>query len=145
MIKTLDSGAILDISMCSFAEGTKLMKAVSKELKNTNISLGAKGKATDFFKLDLGDEAINTLKNIVTGLISSEEIEAALWPCMERGTYTIGGVTRKINRDLFEDEKAREDYIPILKEALVFALAPFFKSLKSLVKDIPGVNTVTQK
>ena len=143
MIKTLDSGAILDISVCSFAEGTRLMKAVARELKNTQVSLGVKGHIADFFKADIGDEALNTIKNIVTGLIASEEIEAALWPCMERGTYTRDSVTHKINRDLFEDEKRRADYVPVLKEVLVNSLTPFFGSLKSLVKDIPRAGTGT--
>ncbi len=145
MQKVLESGAVLDLSICSFAEGNRLMKAVAKELKNIQISLGAKGQTVDFFKLELGDEALNTIKNLVTGLIASDEIEAALWPCMERGTYTINDVTHHIKRDIFEDEKARADYIPILKEALVFNLSPFFKSLRSLVKDLPVVNTGIQR
>ena len=141
MQKILNSGAVLELSVPSFAEGTRLMKAVAKELKNTQISLGAKGDVKDFFKLEMSDEALNTIKNIVTALISSEEIESALWPCMERGTYTVDGITKKINRDLFEDEKARSDYIPVLKEVLVNSLSPFFKSLKSLARGIPGVST----
>jgi hypothetical protein len=141
MQKVLESGALLDLSICSFAEGNRLMKAVAKEIKNTQISLGAKGQMGDFLKLQVGDDAINTIKNLVTGLLASDEIEAALWPCIERGTYN--GI--HIKKDIFEDEKVRADYIPILKEALVYNLSPFFKSLKSLVKDIPLVNTGTLK
>ena len=141
MQKVLDSGSILELSICSFAEGNRLMKAVAKEIKNTQISLGAKGQMGDFLKLQVGDDAINTIKNLVTGLLASDEIEAALWPCIERGTYN--GI--HIKKDIFEDEKVRADYIPILKEALVYNLSPFFKSLKSLVKDIPLVNTGTLK
>ena len=141
MQKVLESGALLDLSICSFAEGNRLMKAVAKEIKNTQISLGAKGQMGDFLKLQVGDDAINTIKNLVTGLLASDEIEAALWPCIERGTYD--GI--HIKKDIFEDEKVRADYIPILKEALVYNLSPFFKSLKSLVKDIPLVNTSIPK
>ena len=141
MQKVLESGAVLELSICSFAEGNRLMKAVAKEIKNTQISLGAKGQMGDFLKLQVGDDALNTIKNLVTGLLASDEIESALWPCIERGTYD--GV--HIKRDIFEDEKVRADYIPILKEALVYNLSPFFKSLKSLVKDIPLVSTSTQK
>ena len=141
MQKVLESGAVLDLSICSFAEGNRLMKAVAKEIKNTQISLGAKGQMGDFLKLQVGDDALNTIKNLVTGLLASDEVEAALWPCIERGTYD--GV--HIKKDIFEDEKVRADYIPILKEALVYNLFPFFKSLKSLVKDIPLVSTSTQK
>ena len=141
MQKILDSGAVLDLTLCSFAEGNRLMKAVAKELRNTNISIGAKG---DLINLK-GEEAINTIKNFVTGLISSDEIEAALWPCMERGTYMRDGVLRKINKDLFEEEKARTDYLPVLKEALTYNLSPFFLNLGSLLKDMPAAGTGTLK
>jgi hypothetical protein len=136
MIKTLDSGATIDISVCSFEEGKNLMKAVARELKNTKIALGAKGGILDLFQLEATDDVLNTLKDIVTGLISSDEIENALWPCMIRGTYSDKGVTHKITRDLFEDEKRRADYMPVLKEVLVYSLTPFFGSLGSLVKSL---------
>jgi hypothetical protein len=122
MEKVLESGALLKLSLCSFEEGTKLMKVVARELKNTRISRD--------------EEVINVIKNLVTTLIASNEIEEALWSCIERGTYD--GI--HIKRDIFEDEKARADYIPILREALVFNLSPFFKSLKSLVKDLQVAN-----
>ena len=133
MEKVLSSGAVLNLSLCSFSEGTKLMKAVTRELKNTPIMLG-----TEQF-------SFNTIKNIATVLISSNEIEEALWPCMERGSYTNNGVTKKINKDLFEDEKARADYIPILKEVLVFSLFPFLKNLNSLLEGLPALNTAIPK
>jgi hypothetical protein len=144
MVKMLESGAVLDLSMCSFEEGTRLMKAVAREIRNVQVSLGAKGES-DVFKMEMGNEAMNTIKNIVMSLIASDDIESALWPCIERGTYTADGITRKINRDLFDGEKARGDYIPILKEGLIFNLTPFFKSLASLVKDIPLANTNIRK
>jgi hypothetical protein len=133
MEKVLSSGAVLNLSLCSFSEGTKLMKSVTRELKNTPIMLG-----TEQF-------SFNTIKNIATVLISSNEIEEALWPCMERGSYTNNGVTKKINKDLFEDEKARADYIPILKEVLVFSLFPFLKNLNSLLEGLPALNTAIPK
>ena len=64
---------------------------------------------------------------------------------MERGSYTNNGVTKKINKDLFEDEKARADYIPILKEVLVFSLFPFLKNLNSLLEGLPALNTAIPK
>jgi hypothetical protein len=129
MEKVLQSGAKLNLSLCSFDEGTKLMKAVTRELKSTPILLG--DAVLNF----------NTIKNIATVLIASDEIEAALWPCMERGTYN--GL--KINKDLFEDEKVRADYIPILKETLVFSLSPFLKNISSLLGDLPIAGFSTPK
>jgi hypothetical protein len=147
MEKILESGAILKLSLCSFAEGSKLMKAVARELRNTTISLGVKEVKNlgDLFKIDVGDEALNTFKNLVAGLISSEEIEAALWPCIVRGSYIYAGVETHINKDLFEDEKARADYLPILKEALVYNLSPFFVNLKSLVLGSQGASTASPR
>ena len=141
MQKVLESGALLDLSICSFAEGNRLMKAVAKEIKSIQISLGASEQAPDFLKLKVGDDAMNTIKNLVASLLASDEIEAALWPCIERGTYN----SIHIQRDIFEDEKVRADYIPIMKEALVFNLNPFFKSLISLAKDLPLIGTSTLK
>lgn len=141
MQKVLDSGAVLNLSICSFEEGERLMEAVANELKNTKISLGLKGKTVDFLNLELGDDAINTIKNLVAGLLASKEVKAALWPCIERGTYN----DIHIKRDIFEDEKVRADYIPILKEALVYNLSPFSKSLLSLVKGLVGASTSIQK
>ena len=129
MEKVLASGSKLQLSLCSFDEGTKLMKAVTRELKNTPILLG--DAVLNF----------NTIKNVATILIGSDEIEAALWPCMQRGTYN--GL--KINKDLFEDEKVRADYIPILKETLVFSLSPFLQNLNSLFGDIQVPNITTLK
>ena len=141
MQKVLDSGSILELSICSFAEGSRLMKAVAKEIKNIQISLGIKGQMGDFLKLQVGDDALNTIKNLVTGLLSSDEIEAALWPCLERGTYN----GTHIKRDIFEDEKTRCDYIPILKEALVYNISPFLGGLQSLVKDLIPASISTLK
>jgi len=143
MDKLLDSGAKLSLTLCSFAEGTKLMKAVAREAKSITLEMGVE-KATglqDLMKFDFNDKAMNTIKNLVLGLLANEEVEAALWPCVERGTYTVNGLVRKINRDLFEDEKARADYVPILKEALVFNMGPFFTSLASLLKGMPAAGT----
>jgi hypothetical protein len=140
--KILDSGAVLNLTMCSFAEGNRLMKAVARELKATSINLGFQGKdLKDLFKLQVGDETLNTIKNLVTGLLASDEIEAALWPCIERGTYN--GV--HIKRDIFEDEKVRTDYIAVLKEALIFNLTPFSSGLVSLLRDIPKAGTATRQ
>jgi hypothetical protein len=141
MLKILESGAELNLTMCSFTEGNRLMKAVAQELKDVKLALGASGKAVDFLKLELGDDALNTVKNLVASLLASDSIEAALWPCIMRGTYN--GV--HITKETFEDEKVRADYIPVLKEALVFNLSPFFKSLVSLVKDIPAASIGIRK
>ena len=144
--KKLESGATLEVTMASFAEAHKLLKAVAKELETVNLSFGAKGKGLgDVLSNVGGDEAINTIKNIFVRLIASEEIEAALWACMERATYALPGQTvgLKINRETFEDKRARPDYLPVAKEVLVYTVSPFLQNLSSLFSAIAPKNTGT--
>lgn len=135
MDKTLDSGAKLKITIAPFSVGNRLLKAVTKELETVGINLGmGKGKLNDFFNADVDtDGVINSLKNVVFRLISSETIEVCLWECMERATYQPFGkeVGLKITRETFEDEKVRGDYLIVAKEVLVANLSPFFPSLGS--------------
>ena len=110
--KTLDSGAVLEVSMSPFEVSHGLLKAVMKETEGINI--------TD------KDNVINVIKNFAARIIYSESIQTALWLCMERATYN----NIKISKDLFEDEKIRGDYLTVVKEVMVYNLSPFLKSLK---------------
>lgn len=131
--KTLDSGALLEVTLAPFAVGHNLLKSVMRELESVNINLGLKGKNTlkDVFS-DIGDEAVNTIKNLAVRLVASEKVEESLWACMERATYN----NIKISRDTFEDEKSRGDYLIVAKEVLWYNLGPFLKNLSSM---FPGL------
>lgn len=144
MKTTLKSGAILDITRSPFTIGHRLFKTVLKELKGVNLKLGLKEGQTlgSLFELELTDEALDTAKNGILTLLSSQEIEDVLWECMIRVRYN----DKKIEPSLFDDEKIAEDYLEIAKEVLLVNLAPFRKSLESL---FPGFrilkSTDTQK
>lgn len=127
---TLRSGATLDVTRSPFVIGHKLFKTVLKELKDVNLKLGLKEGQTigSLFELELTDEAINTAKNGILTLLSSQEIEDVLWECMARATYN----NKKIDRVLFDDEDIAGDYLEVAKEVMVINLAPFRKSLESL-------------
>ena len=127
--KTLDSGAILEVSMSPFEVSHGLLKAVMKEVESIKIG---------------GEEnPINSIKNFAAKVIYSDSIQAALWTCMERATYN----NVKISKDLFEDERIREDYLVIVKEVMVYNLSPFMKSLKltSLEQLLKNINILEQK
>lgn len=117
--KTLPSGSELRMTMAPFADGHKLLKAVSREIEG--------------IKLDLTD--VDPIKNFIARMIYSDEIERALKPCLERCNYN----KMQITMDVFEDEKARADYLPIVKEVLAYNLQPFLGSLPSLFMDITKV------
>lgn len=131
MKKILSSGSELDMTMAPFQDAHNLFQAVLKELKNVNLDLGLKSNTsfTDFFEKDVTDDLLNTLKNFITSLLASKDIQISLQPCLQRCTYN----NQKVTMDLFEDEKAREDFIEVLKEVLVFNLFPFFKGASCLL------------
>lgn len=124
--KILPSGALLEMTMAPFEDGHRLLKAVSREIENTKISAGM--------------QDLDAIKNLMMRAIYSDEIDRALVPCMARCKYD----KKPVNRSLFSDETIMEeekikrmgDYLPVVKEVLMFNLQPFFSSLGSLFKDI---------
>lgn len=127
---TLKSGAILDITRSPFVIGHKLFKTVLNELKSVDLKLGLKEGQTlgSMFDLELTDDVLNTAKNSIFTLLSSQAIEDVLWECMPRVLYD----NKKVDKALFDDEKIAEDYLEVAKEVMVVNLAPFRKSLASL-------------
>lgn len=140
--KTLPGGARLECDMAPFQVGHRLMKSVMREIGKINVSLGIKDRTLkDIMDVELTDGAINTIKDVVTALIASEEVEAVLWECMGRATYN----GRKMSPETFEDAAARADYLPVVKEVLFHNLSPFFKSLGSLLPGRSGQAVSTQR
>lgn len=119
--KTMPSGKILCMTMANFQDGHRLLKAVAKEIENVKFT-------GDVFKEP------DAIKNLVMRAIYSSEIEEALKPCLAKCNYD----KRQITDEIFEDSKTRGDYLPVVKEVLIFNLTPFFGSLGSLLKDIKG-------
>ena len=128
---TLKSGAILDITK-TFETSHKLFKTVLKELKGVNLKLGLKeGSATsNIFDLQITDDTLNTAKDGIFTILSSQEIEDTLWSCFNgRVLYNSKKV---LGPDFFNDEKICEDYHEVMKEVMTANLSPFQKSLASL-------------
>ncbi len=141
LVKTLESGAQLEVQMASFEKAHRLLRAVTKEIESVRIVLGLKGELKDLLNIEVSDDAFNTLKDVVARMVSSEIVEAALWDCMATVLYN----DKKVTRATFEDEEARGDFLVITKEVMVYNLSPFFKSLGSLLSGIGRKNTSAQK
>lgn len=138
LTKKLPSGKTLEIQMGDWEESVNLMEVVFKEAETINIALGIKGKSLEeFFTANLGDDAIDTLKNIIARLISSKNIKEALVPLMNKTLYD--GI-KCTNPDIKNTVEFRGDYFLILKEVMVYNLSPFFKNLNSLFGDLPKRN-----
>lgn len=115
----LPSGAKLKITLAPFAEAKNLYQVILKEAKE--------------FKLDPNstDHTINLKKDIFCSLMGSKEIDAAVMACSERCLYLVGKDKSKVSADLFESEKAREDYFTVCFEIAKANIMPFMKSLLS--------------
>ena len=107
----LPSGSTLSITLGSFDEALHLFQTLSKEVGAVKIS------ATDHH--------VNLFKDLFCSVSSSKDVQAALWPCLSRCLYN----KQKVNKDLFEDEKAREDFLDICMEVAKINCAPFTKNL----------------
>lgn len=139
---TLKSGAILDITK-TFISSHNLFKTVLREMKGVTIKLGLKEGQTlgGLFDLELTDEALNTAKDGIFTLLSSQEIENALWECFGgRVLYN----NKKIDLTFFNDEKMQEEYHEIMKEVLLANIAPFQNGLAFLFPNFKlGKNTTS--
>ena len=99
-------------------------------MKGVSLKLGLKEGQTigNMFDLELTDEVLNTAKDGILTLLSSQEIEDVLWECFPRVLYN----NQKITKNLFDDEKICGDYLEICKNVLGENLRPFQSSLESL-------------
>lgn len=107
----LPSGAVLQVQAAPFAVSKALYQAVLKEAKALNL-----GSQND---------AGNLMKDLLMTAYSSAEIEKALWACFGKCLYN--GL--KIDKDTFEPEAAREDYVFVCMEVAQDNISPFGKSL----------------
>lgn len=128
--KVLQNGAVLEGSMGSWDEGMALYKAVAREIDGIKLDFG--GDLKGLFEGNMTQETVDTVKSAVARLTASDAIQGALWACMARCTYN----KQKVTKDLFEDEKIREDYLPVAKEVMVFNLGPFSRGLASMFPDL---------
>ena len=132
--KRLDSGAELVVSLASFEVGHRLFKCVARELESVNITVGGSAKSfKELSDLEINDSTVNTIKNVIARLVSSEGIDSVLWECMSWATYNKIKIVKE-NR-VFESIEARGDFLIVAKEVLWFNLSPFFRNLGSL---LPG-------
>lgn len=143
MEKTLKSGAILDVQLASFDVSCELLEAVTAEAEKVRIDIGTAMSdlkdIKDVMKIDMNNETLNTLKNAVTRLISSQSIKEAVWKCAAWSTYNKIKIVKSNN--VFEKEESRGDYLIVMKEILMANISPFFNGLESLLSEIPKKST----
>ncbi len=109
------SGAILKINAAPFKDARALYKAVLKEAKGVDVSSKT--------------EIPSLYKELFCVAFSSDEVEKALWACLNRCTYDNGNGDLKIDDSTFEPVAARDDYLQVCMEVAKENVLPFGKSL----------------
>lgn len=108
---TLPSGATLRIQVAQFAVSKALYQAMLRELRDVRITMR--------------ENVEDMLKNLFCAGFSSPAMEDALWACFQRCLYN----GKKIDKDTFEPEDARGDYVQVCVEVGKANVFPFMKSL----------------
>lgn len=111
----LPTGATLKITLAPFADSKALYQAVLEEAKAIQVSA-----FTDMSSV---------IKDSICIGLSSKKIEACLHECLKRCTYNSGSGDFKVDKDTFEPEKNRDDYIAVCIEVAKANILPFVKSL----------------
>lgn len=117
---SLPSGAELEITLAPFLEGEKLFSATAECLKGVKVDGNTEVQ-------DLTSN-LNSIKDMFLSCLTSQEMKSAILACLKRCTYNNQRIT---SWDIFDDAKAREDYLTVCWEVCKFNLAPFTKSLFS--------------
>ena len=108
----LPSGAELTVNVAPFKDAKALFQAMAREWKELGPGIMDNPKG---------------MSSMFLSAFSSSDVEKALWPCMSRSLYN----GEKITQDSFENEEARQDFIPACLEIVSENIVPFTKGLFS--------------
>lgn len=122
----LPSGALLKIQLAPFADSKALYQAVLEEMKD--------------IQLNSSDELFNLFKDAACAGFSSKKIEAALEVCFKRCLYN----DLKIDRNTFEPEEARQDFVHVCIYVAQENIMPFLKSLSAQFQQLSATRKSAQ-
>ena len=131
---SLPSGAELEMTLAPFMEGERLFSATAECLKGVKVDGNA----------DVSDltSNLNNLKDMFLSCLTSQDMKDAILACLKRCTYNKQRIT---SWDIFDDVKAREDYLAVCWEVVKFNLTPFTKSLISKFNEVTKNIVMNQK
>lgn len=130
MIEPIDlpSGAKLKITLAPFADAKNLYQALLEEMKTLKISAQT--------EID-----VNFFKDLFCFGFSSKKVEQALEQCMKR--CLLNGT--RIDKDSFEPEELRQDYLIACIEVTKANIMPFIKPLLAKYSQVIATMQATQK
>lgn len=122
----------LRITPASFTDAQALQRAIANAMKGSNIELPENMKS----EIKLGG-----FIDAAMSLISSPEVDAALFKCAEKAVYN----NQKVSRDFFEDVANRELYYEIMLELIKVNVGPFFKRIASKFAGLEAIKSALPK
>ena len=118
----LKSGAKLEVTVSEFQKAKALQDALLRAAKGAPLS-------SEFLEQDLG-----ALKDLLIQVATSEEVDKALFACLEKCSYKGVRVTRALFDDKDLAEEARADFYDMAWNVVKVNCGPFFKQALSLLK-----------
>lgn len=123
----LPSGRTLTVNIAPFSVGKKAFKTLARELLLVRLDL-------DITKIKtVGDLDVNILKDAILQCIASDVLELCFFECAAKCLISDGSAQLKVDKDSFEHEDARQDYLFVVWEVMKDNLIPFFKGLGSVL------------
>lgn len=128
------SGAQVEITLSDYGTSYDLFKSVLCAIRKGGV--GSKIgdiQATDieaFQQMDL--KGLGGLADMVIDVLNSKEVEGLVFKCMERCSYD----GERINRDTFEPEARRGDFLFVAFEVMKVNVLPFLSHLSSGLKGV---------
>lgn len=126
----LTSGKIVEFELSPVETGLNLFRTVVNETKGTGLKLEIEEGDT-IFNLIFGKNADAAL-----AVMSSENVFNAVYECCSRVKYD----NKPFALELFNEEKARQDLLPVIQLVGLENLAPFFPGLRlvfdTLISDL---------
>lgn len=114
----LKSGARVEYNLAGIEQALKLYRGLITECKNAGLDITL---ADDTTILDI----IMNNKEAILNIIGSENILECIKDCCDKVLYN----GQRFSMDLFEDEKARQDFFPLMVLVGVENVRPFFPEL----------------
>jgi len=136
---TTESDKQVVINYAGFKDACELKRQIGLELLKVNINI------SDLINKELDSQSINTLKNLILVIDSSEAIQKTIFKCLSKSLYD----NTRITENLFEiDKEAVEEYYNIVIACVRENLSPFFvkqfavlneliATAKSILKSLP--------
>ena len=141
----LPSGAKLHITVSTFVDSHALVKAIMKSVKGLNLPQNLNDTEMSIAGAMGNPQLMATIVDKILSVAVSDEVEVALFKCMERATYEEVKITRSIFDDLKLGEQAREDYFSICSKVIEANCKPFFKKTFSALSGLTQAPTESPK